>query len=170
MRLFDVFDRAVAQLSRGLNYFVSVALLAMVFLTTADVSGRYLFSHPIRGTVELCEVALVILTFCGIAYAWRSGAHISVELVFNRLPRKLRPWLNMMTCVFTLFIVILLSRQALVFAFDMAQRGQKTALLGVPIFYFYLSIFIGCAVLSLEVLAETIRSGIEIHRGKEKGQ
>ena len=48
----------------GMTLFV-----VMAFLTAADAYLRYLFSAPLSGTVELCELMMAIVVFSSLAYA-----------------------------------------------------------------------------------------------------
>ncbi len=64
-----------------LKRIAELSLLAMALLTLVDVLGRYVFSFPVRGSVELTEMLMVAVIFSGIPLATATGAHVSVDIV-----------------------------------------------------------------------------------------
>ena len=71
-----------------LMYLIIVAVTIMMLITVADVSGRYLFSSPIQGTVELVRILLAVTACCSIAYAQFMKRHIRLDFIFERLSSK----------------------------------------------------------------------------------
>lgn len=66
----------------------AVATLAIMVLIVIDVVSRMLGRGSVPGLLEMSEVALVFLVFCGIAYGLQTRAHVAVTLVTSRLPEK----------------------------------------------------------------------------------
>ena len=64
-------------------------LFAMMLLTTADVTGRYVFNSPILGTVELTQMMLAVLVFLSLPIASWQQEHISVDLIDIIFPARL---------------------------------------------------------------------------------
>ncbi|MCD0505162.1 TRAP transporter small permease [Bordetella petrii] len=59
---------------------VAVAsLCGMSLLTVIDATGRYLFNHPIIGSVELVELMMIAVIFSGIPLMTRARGHITVD-------------------------------------------------------------------------------------------
>ncbi|MBH8581355.1 TRAP transporter small permease [Bisbaumannia pacifica] len=76
-------------LQRGLEGVAGATLFALMLLTTADVTGRYFFNHPILGTVELTQLMLAAVVFLSLpVVCWRE-AHISVDLLDAVFPKGL---------------------------------------------------------------------------------
>lgn len=67
--------------------FASVVLLMMI--TGVSVVFRW-FGYPVLGASELIEHTMIILIAFSLAYAQTQRAHISVDLVVNRLPARVR--------------------------------------------------------------------------------
>ena len=71
-------------LSSNLSYLGSIALFAMMSLTTVDVVGRYFFNKPVLGAFELTEFLVLILIFSFLAPArqrkamWPSISYSSI--------------------------------------------------------------------------------------------
>ncbi len=66
-----------------------LALLAMMFLAFIDVSARKL-NMPIAGGVELTELLMVVLIFCGLPLVSMRGEHVTFDLVDSFLPAAVR--------------------------------------------------------------------------------
>jgi TRAP-type C4-dicarboxylate transport system permease small subunit len=70
-----------------LVYAAILATAGMMFLTTADALGRYLFNRPIVGAYEITEKYLMVAAiFLGLSYAYRGGIFIRVNFLVDRLP------------------------------------------------------------------------------------
>ncbi len=64
-----------------------IALLIMMSLITLDVLGRYLFNSPILGIDHISAYLLVVLVFTGLSYAFKTDAHIRVDVLTSRLSK-----------------------------------------------------------------------------------
>ena len=68
-------------LDRLLGGLSALPVALIVVLTFADVLGRYLFSSPLRGSVELIENAMALVIFTALPLVTRSRGHVSVSLI-----------------------------------------------------------------------------------------
>lgn len=89
--------QAARRLSEGLrraeewlSYIAAGAIAAMMVITVADVIGRYLFRVHLAGSYEYVALLFVYLIFLGLAYAQRQDAHITIGVLYDRLPRRAR--------------------------------------------------------------------------------
>ena len=93
MRVFHIFKR-IESASHRWNWVImvggSIVILAIVLLVVADVSGRYLFNSPIKGSLELSGVMLAIVAFLCFSYALIQRTHIRMTLLLDRLPVRLQ--------------------------------------------------------------------------------
>jgi TRAP-type C4-dicarboxylate transport system permease small subunit len=96
----------------------TLATATMMFLTTADALGRYLFNRPIIGAYEITEKYLMVAAiFLGLSYAYRGGIFIRVSFLVDRLPatpRKLADHLaHVVSLAYCLVFVVATGQQAL---------------------------------------------------------
>ena len=87
MERVEGFEKHVEPIARYLNAAGACTSLLMVILVTVHVISRAMFNQPLMGTVELEELMIVILVYCGIAYTQVTGNHISVDFITGRLPK-----------------------------------------------------------------------------------
>ncbi|MBN1368506.1 MAG: TRAP transporter small permease [Dehalococcoidales bacterium] len=65
---------------------LSGSFIAMIaVLTIIDVTGRFAFNNPLKGNIELQELAMVAIIWLAIAGAEKMDAHVSMELILNKL-------------------------------------------------------------------------------------
>ncbi len=84
-------------------------MVIMVGLIAVDVTGRYLFNSPIRGSYEIIEnYIMIFLVYFGLAYAYREGAHIRLTTLVDRFPSKARTGVSYFVQAFSLLYILLL--------------------------------------------------------------
>lgn len=66
---------------RILSLLTALPLGLIVVLTFADVFARYLFSSPIRGSVEVIQFAMALVIFTALPLVTRRREHVTVSLV-----------------------------------------------------------------------------------------
>jgi len=87
----------------------AVAILLMMLAISADVIGRYAFDHPIMGAFEFALLLMVLVVFLGLAYTQLRGQHISVDVVYMRLPHRFRLPVDILNLIVLLFITSILA-------------------------------------------------------------
>ena len=98
------FDQRLHRVESALNLTSGVVILALVLLAATNVLGRKLLNAPLPGFIDWVEQAMGIFAFAGLAYCQRSGGHIRMDFVIQRL-RGRRLWLSeFLASVFMLLI------------------------------------------------------------------
>ncbi|MFP1677147.1 TRAP transporter small permease [Alloalcanivorax sp. C16-2] len=83
--------RWLSRLTSATTLLGGFAIALMMLHITADVVLRYLFSAPLPGTITyVSNYYMIIATFVPLAYAEKLDAHVTVEVVAERLPRRLQ--------------------------------------------------------------------------------
>lgn len=82
--------RLIPRLERLVEWLMALALTIMFILVFGNVVLRYLFSSGIAWAEEISRLMFVWLIFLGAILALRRHAHLGVELVQAKLPRKMR--------------------------------------------------------------------------------
>lgn len=110
-----------------------VTLFLMMCLTMLDVVGRYFLNFPILGSVELTELLMVGVIFSGIALSSASRGHITVDLIAMSLHGRVRWFQQVLGDGIALGISTLLAVVSWSKAAEIADYGDKTAVLLIPI-------------------------------------
>jgi TRAP-type transport system small permease protein len=80
----------VFRLEQTVEWLMALALSVMVVLVFGNVVLRYAFDSGIAWAEEVARLMFVWLIFLGAILALRHHAHIGVEMLQARLPRKAR--------------------------------------------------------------------------------
>ncbi|MCF8094249.1 MAG: TRAP transporter small permease [Desulfobacteraceae bacterium] len=153
----EKFMKTSGKISEILAYLGCFVLIVMMLLTMADVVGRYIFNTPILGVFEITEflVLLLIFSFLGFTQQWKT--HISVDLVFNNFPPKMRYFVDALNHLICLVLMILITWRGIVKALDMKEVGQQSPNLLIPEYPFVFFLAFGCAVFCLEYIRDLVK-------------
>ena len=80
--------RTVDLLFKAIEALLAALLLGMVLMVFGNVVLRYVFNSGITVSEELSRFFFVWLTFIGAVVAMREGAHLGMDTVVARLPRR----------------------------------------------------------------------------------
>lgn len=79
--------RVGTKISAPLAALASAATLLIMVAVTIDVFSRNFVGKSVPGLLEMSESALVATVFLGLAYAGATNAHVSVDLLTDKLPQ-----------------------------------------------------------------------------------
>ena len=131
-----------------------VWVLAMMLLTAADVTGRYLFSRPISGSIELSEFMLAIFGMLGMGYTERMNANVRVTILEKILPERLMAGINALMNLLSSAIIGLLAYQSFILAIEEFHYQATSDNLGIPVYPFYVILSLSAAILVLVLLSK----------------
>jgi len=149
-------NRVVNLISRAINRVAGGILVVMMFLTAMDVLLRYIFNRPISGALELTECMMLIVVAFGLAYCAVLKGHVRVELVVERLPQRTQAIINSFTYLLSLGLLLLITRQCIIYMKMMLDSKLTSAVLLIPSFPFVAILALGMAVLLLTLLVDFI--------------
>ena len=84
----------IGRVARSASTLAGLAVLVIVVLITYDVLMRYFFNDPQLFVDEVASFLQIVVIFGGLAYTFRTGGHVRVDLVTARLPARARAWLR----------------------------------------------------------------------------
>lgn len=136
-----------------------LAVALMMLHVTADVIGRYVFGVPLPGTITIVSYYyMVIAAFLPLAFVEQKSAHISVEVLTERLPlvvrKHLAGWLLVVSgAVFALLAVRTWGEAVSKYEIGAAiVQGEDS----IPIWPTYFFLPVGCGLMFLVVLYKFI--------------
>lgn len=100
--------------------------LAMVAYIPADIAGRSFLGSGIPGGVEIGEFMMVLVGFLGMAQAQKMGAHVDVDLLFNRFPAGAKDVLRVVILILMIAFVSLFFYATLMAALDYTVTGEDS--------------------------------------------
>jgi len=130
-------------------------IAAMMLVTVADVIGRRLFNHPVKGSYELSEFMLVIVVYFNLASCELRDGNVTIDLLVSRFRKRTQSIINSFAYVLFLLISCLLTWRLFVYGIN-EVGGYHTTVLQIPIFPFPLIAALGCFLLSFVVLVRLL--------------
>jgi TRAP-type C4-dicarboxylate transport system permease small subunit len=152
-------QREIARISLGFNTLAGTAIIIMMLLTCADVCLR-LLRHPIPGTYEMVGFLGTVIISFSLAYTSLEKGHIAVEILVEKLPRRVQVGIEAVTSLIGAALFVLVTWQSLIYASDLRQSGEVSVTLTMPIYPFIYGIAAGSALLFLVLLADGLHSAI----------
>ncbi|MBW1716406.1 MAG: TRAP transporter small permease [Deltaproteobacteria bacterium] len=151
------------KVSMFLGYFSGVLVLLMVACIIYDVVMRHIFNDPTIWADEFSCYLLVAITFLGAAYTLVIDGHIRVETIVERLPHKVREWVEFIADILGFGFLIIFG----CFAFGLAWSSYidvnlASTLVRTPLFIPQLSVALGLTWLCLQMLGVILQRSVRI--------
>ena len=110
----------------------AVILLILVVLTCVDVIGRYVFTMPLTGAVELVRICMAGIIFFSFPIMFLKGDHIIVDLI-SFLKKGYIGWvLAIVLLVISIAVAVLLGDRVYDYAIRALEDGDTTEYLAIP--------------------------------------
>lgn len=152
--------RLIGALNRGICIAVGalagILILSIMVGGVADVVSRWLFDRPLQGTFELTQVALMASVFLGFAYAELHGHHITVDLLYERLPTLGQRAVDLLAGACKLTVVLTLTWQLVQYQQVLDAANRTTPVLRLPQDTILWAAIIGSSAFAFAILAGTI--------------
>lgn len=142
----------IGRVARAASTLAGVAVLAIVVLITYDVLMRYFLNEPQLFVDEVASFLQVLVIFGGLAYTFRTGGHVRVDLLTARLSGGVRARLRaagLTLSVAFLVVVIWTTVQSAVTAY---RYGRVSTVMLYPLWLPMFVIPLGLALLGVVML------------------
>jgi len=140
------------------SYYIAVSLvLIIMFYTTADVIGRYLFDKPVTGALEICEFTMVGMILLGIAHIQAEGGHVRITLFLRYFSPRVKAITDIIHSTLAAGIFSIVAWQGMSAAIiDFNRHLTSDLLRWLPIWPFKVIVSIGAFFLAVELLIELV--------------
>ena len=146
-------DQAV----RASSFIATLALVAMMLTSVADVAMATLFKRPITGTYDIVETTLVFAVFLGIPATFLHNGNIVVDVVDFVASAATIKRLKVLAAVTSFAFLVLLVWNMLPQAQDAYRFGDKKPELGLPLYVLWVPMLVGTSLSALAVLVAALR-------------
>ena len=149
-------DRSVKLISNILFAIGLAALAGIMFLTVADVLGRYL-GHSIIGAYQVSEIMELWMICLAWPFAEAIDVHIRMDVVVSRFSKRAQNKIDIFTYILTLGVFCLIAWQG----FELVKRnfelGELVGIIGIPLSPFQVVIFIGAGANCLVLFSKLLK-------------
>jgi TRAP-type C4-dicarboxylate transport system permease small subunit len=143
---------ALGGLFAAMQVLLGLILIAAVLLNFANVIARYLFGVSILWADEVEMFGLVFITFIGAAIVGWHRAHLTMDMLRNRMSAPVRAALVVVETAVLVMIAALLCWQSYVYSSQMFLLGRASDNAGIPMWIPHSTVAIGFALLAIVAL------------------
>lgn len=147
--------------------FMSVLFLSGIVLAILlQVFFRYVLNSPLIGPEELATLLYIWLVFIGADIALRRGEHVSIDMLVNIFPNKLRlvSFLVTQISMLTICVVIVIYGIPLL----RLQATSRTAALRIPVYISSLPLVISAFLMTLNLMLRIVASVRKVLKAKKE--
>ena len=159
-------EKISAKVSRTSERTVQFTLVGMVGVMTViiilQVFMRYLFLFSLSWSEEVARYLMIWVSFLGASLALKYGFHIGVEFVINRIPKKMRGWINLTAKLGVLLFLIYFTIGG--FRLSWAVRDQDSPALLFSMAYAYLSAPVGGVFMIIQLLSLLVEDWVKVRK------
>lgn len=139
---------------------ISVSLIVFV-----NVITRKFFNFTIIWAEEIARYLIVWVTFIGLSSCVRENMHVSIDIVIQKLPGRVRKVYNKFLYLILILVGAYLSYLGALITEKLYLSGNKSVTAGIAIWLIYLPIPIGFGLMTLNYLKKLFsRELIEIDK------
>ena len=160
-RLIDVLDRINGLIETLCKFAACVLVCLIAAAVFGGVVMRYVFNAPLEWQEELPKFAMIWMTFLGTVYVYRDRKHIVLDFLPEALPPRLSGVLKLLITILSASVLLVFLKYGISAA--ESAKGQRIILLeSLSLFWIYLAVPLGSALLLLAVLQDTLLYAMKI--------
>lgn len=146
-----------------LGGFTALILAAIMLLTCIDVAGRYVFSMPVPGALEVTEIMMGALIFASLPLVTLRNQQVTIDLFEPFIPQFVKPALHVLIQLVAGVCMAVISWRLWVKGSQMIQQGDITAVLQITIWplVYFMSVLAACTSVILLIMIR--------HKGNSNG-
>jgi TRAP-type C4-dicarboxylate transport system permease small subunit len=151
-------DKTLINISRIGSWLGGLVLTGVVALTIIDVTLRYVFNRPFSFSIEVVQIALVVVVFCSVLLCSALRGHLAIDVLVSRFPRKGQAVTSSIVHFLSIGVFAIFTWRSIVYALNMASMGNVTTLLKIPLYPFALFIALCSFLVMLMIIIDFVNS------------
>jgi TRAP-type mannitol/chloroaromatic compound transport system permease small subunit len=161
--------RAIEGLSRLCGGVAAALVLMLVVLMLYDVLLRYAFNAPTLWGFEVSTWTMGAAFTLAIGYALACDAHVRVDLLYGRIPRKVLTLVDLVFLPLLLVVVAWLTWGLWHYFFDAYRTGEKSggSAWNPRVWPFRLIVLAGFAAFTLQIVASILKTWTKLMAGAQ---
>lgn len=132
-RVIQMADKLLGHIEKTAALIAGLLILALMTLVCAEVLGRGLFNHPVRGSIDIIEQIMVALVTMGIAYTQSHFGNVRMTLISDRFGGR-KKWMSEVFALgIAVFVVVVLTKGSWLNLMRSWNNGGDTPEIGIPL-------------------------------------
>lgn len=145
--LFKVVD-VITKIMKWLAYGITIVMMFMISYIAISRSIGY----PVKGDIELVQFVMLLLIVTSLAYTEKLNAHVTIDLIFHKLPTKIQTLLTYLAQLLVLAFCIVISWTFLV----NLDANASSSVLKISFYPFRVMIVVGFIAWGLMILKKIV--------------
>lgn len=163
IKAIDIINEKISQISSYLTF-------ALVLTLSYEVFARYVLGKPTQWSFDLTYFLSSLFLMLSMAYTWKCGEHVGVDLISSRLPKKVAALLNIVF-ILSLFYLAWLNIFRVMYV-DVARswviKERSTIGFMPPIYPYKTWIFAGISMMLLQGISQMLKEVLVMFKGGEQ--
>ncbi|MFT5599189.1 MAG: C4-dicarboxylate transporter DctQ subunit [Chitinophagales bacterium] len=147
-------DRLFLKLETVLTLAGGIVIFLLVFLATANVLGRWIFSLPVSGYIDWVEQAMAFFAFLGIAFTQREGGHIRMDMLVGKIYGRPLWVTELISVILMLSVTLVLIYGSFLHFLRAYQIGDSSMDINLPIWPAKLVVPVALSILALRLILQ----------------
>ncbi|WP_289135807.1 TRAP transporter small permease [uncultured Brevibacillus sp.] len=152
----NALDRLNQQVNHFLAFLAVISMVSMMLLIVANVLMRVMFT-PIVGITELVGWSAAVTAALSLGYTQIYRGHVDIDVFVQRLPRRVRTWIQGLVILASLIFFIFLSYHFVKFSYSTMESGILSQTLGIVYYPVILVVSVGFFALFLSLLVDFLK-------------
>lgn len=147
--------KSLEKVSDSMKIASASCVALMIALTVVDVIGRAV-GHPVEGAIETTGFLATLVLAFAMPDSHRNRVHIGVDILTRKLSSRALALLDSMTGTAAVVLFVFICRQSFLYAASLAQSGERSMTLRLPVHYFIYAVSLSFGVLALLQAADVV--------------
>ncbi|KRA47926.1 hypothetical protein ASD80_02050 [Devosia sp. Root635] len=157
----------MVQLDRATRLVAGAAgllLLLLVTLVSVAVIARYVFARPIVGVNEIIQMVSIAVVMLALPWCTSQGAHVRADVFDEAIGRYGRFIGDVVSRLLSASVLAVLCQRAWLKLLDTLEYGDKTNMLGLPVWPLYGLLALGVALCIPILLAQAAALAVDFRK------
>lgn len=125
------------------EFFIIPLMFLMSIIIGIQVIMRYVFQNSLVWSEELSRYMFIWLIYFAVSYTARREKHIRIDAAINLYPKKLRPYIEILSELIVLGFSVFIAVTAVTVFQKITWSGQLSPAMRIPMQYVYAAPLIG---------------------------
>ena len=134
------------------EFFIIPLIFAMSIIIFIQVICRYVFQNSLTWSEELARYMFVWLVYFSVSFTARREKHIRIDAAINLYPKKLRPYVEILSEIIVLAFSIFIAVTGVTVYHKIAWSGQMSPAIRIPKQFVYAAPMVGMALTAIRQL------------------
>lgn len=140
-------DRLADAITVALNAVVTFLMFLMCAVTIWQVFTRYVLNDASGWSEEVTRYAMLWMVMIGSVVVIRTGGHVTVTVLIDRVSPKTLKWLLLLRDAAMLFVLVVITLYGVRFA--AMNSVQISPAMDIPLNYIYAALWIGAGLMAV---------------------